>query len=128
MAEKARETDRILFAVLMGTAGILLLCAVIAQPDQTLIEGFLRIQHVSLERIAHLTAQIVQSHALGIVEVHHRNRRVTDRGNVIFIIAHAVITVDTRNNKGRNDENHGDKHHPSFMSTKSLKHFPIPCG
>ena len=44
MAEKARETDRILFAVLMGTAGILLLCAVIAQPDKTLIEGFLRIQ------------------------------------------------------------------------------------
>lgn len=52
MAEKARETDRILFAVLMGTAGILLLCAVIAQPDKTLIEGFLRIQGAETGLIA----------------------------------------------------------------------------
>lgn len=52
MAEKARETDRILFAVLMGTAFLLLLCGVIAQPDKTLIEGFLRIQGAETGLIA----------------------------------------------------------------------------
>ena len=44
MAEKAREVDRTLFWVLMGTVGVLLAGAVIAQPDKTLIEGFLKIQ------------------------------------------------------------------------------------
>ena len=44
MGEKAKRTDTIIFSVLMATAGALLLAAVIAQPDRTLVEGFLRIQ------------------------------------------------------------------------------------
>lgn len=44
MGEKAKRTDTILFSVLMATAGVLILAAVISQPNRMLLEGFLRIQ------------------------------------------------------------------------------------
>ena len=92
------------------------------QTGQDVGASLLTVEHVRVEVRAQLTTQLIQMLTLGVVKIHDRDR-VTAHFCQSFICRHAVIAVDTRNHKRRNDEDHGDTHHQTLMSTKRLKHF-----
>ena len=100
--------------------------AVADQGSQNGCTGFVGVKHIGLEALTHLAAEIIQILALGVIKIHQRDGSVAYGCQIIFRIGHAVIAVNTGDHKRRNNENHGDKHHPALMRAKSLKHYFYP--
>jgi len=85
--------------------------------------GFLCFEDARINGTSFLLAHTLNIFAFLVIEFFRLNTFTVNLGDCICIRIQTAVAINTDKDKCRNNQNHGDKHQPTFLVSKRLEHY-----